>query len=449
MKNAIDFLKKTIKDNATIVIGVSGGADSMCLFYLINEIKKEKNLTIICAHINHGLREESKEEAEFVSDYCRKIQNIFEYKKLNLNAKKNIEANAREERYKFYNIIINKYKADYLLTAHHGDDLIETILMRLSRGSTLEGYSGFGKITQQENYILIRPLIYTTKEEIEKFNKDHKIEYYIDKTNKDEHYTRNRYRMHILPFLKKENNNVHKKYLKFSEEIREIEEYLKKQTDIALTRSFDFDKVNLHELKKLDIVLQKRVIKSFLEKEYKNDCNILNDRHLELIRDIANSKKANAEINLPLKKTLVKEYNLLYFNHNLKKESKEYILEKVIKWSQSESILKMTEDTQEKSNYILRLDSKEITLPLKVRTRRVGDTLQIKNLKGTKKVKDIFINEKVPKDKRETWPIVVDAKDTILWVPGLKKTNFDKKNNEYYDIIYKYVISEEKQNEKK
>lgn len=445
----IDFLKQTIKKNSKVVIGVSGGADSMCLFHLLNELKKEKNLDVICAHVNHGIRKESQEEARFVSDYCKKTKSTFEYKILNFKDTKNFEACAREERYEFYESIIQKYQADYLLTAHHGDDLVETILMRLTRGSTLEGYSGFRKITPKENYTLLRPLIYTTKEEIENYNKRNNIEYRIDKTNKDEHYTRNRYRMHILPFLKEENKNVHKKYLKFSEEIEEIEEYLQKQTYIALTRCIDFDKVNLHEFKSLDKVLQKRVIKSFLKKEYKRDCNSLNERHLELIMKIANGNKANTKINLPLKRTIIKEYDKLYFSHNSKKEKKEYILEEYMSWSKTESIIKLTEETNEKSNFILRLNSKEIALPLKVRTRIPGDTLEVKNLNGTKKISDIFINEKIPKEKREAWPIVVDAKDRILWLPGLKKTNFDKKNNEYYDIIYKYVISKEKQNEEK
>ena len=95
----------------------------------------------------------------------------------------------------------------------------------------------------------------------------------------------------------------------------------------------------------------------------------------------------------------------------------------------------------------MRLDSKEITLPLKVRTRKKGDVMTLKNVKGSKKVKDIFIDEKIPLEKRNIWPVVTDAKGVILWVPGLKKSNFDKNNNEFYDIIYKYVVSEEKRNE--
>ena len=95
----------------------------------------------------------------------------------------------------------------------------------------------------------------------------------------------------------------------------------------------------------------------------------------------------------------------------------------------------------------MRLNSNEIALPLKVRTRKKGDIIKLKNLNYTKKLKDIFIDEKVPLEKRNNWPVITDANDVILWIPGLKKSNFDKNNNEFYDIIYKYVVSEEKRNE--
>ena len=101
-----------------------------------------------------------------------------------------------------------------------------------------------------------------------------------------------------------------------------------------------------------------------------------------------------------------------------------------------------------KSNYLIRLNSQEISLPLKVRFKKDQDRMAVKNLKGHKKLKEIFIDEKVPLSKRNQYPIVVDNKNTILWVPGLKKSKFDKNKDEFYDIIYKYVIDKEDYNEK-
>lgn len=448
MKESIEFLKQLLNKNDRIVIGLSGGPDSMCLFHLLTTLKKEYNLEIICAHLNHGLRQESEEEKFFVEKICEQENCIFEYKKLELT-NKNVEQDARKKRYEFFEEIIKKYQAKYLMTAHHGDDLIETILMRLTRGSSIEGYSGFKQITKKDSYTLVRPLITATKEEIEKYIEEHKIEYRIDKTNNSDNYTRNRYRHHILPVLKSENKNVHKKFLKFSQELDLINQYLEKNTTIALTSVYEFGKVNLHKFKELDLIMQHRVLEYILKKEYQDNINLINERHLKLLMNLCMSNSPNKKINLPLKKVVVKNYDILQFSYNNKIECQEYILEDSIELNEGESIYKIEETNIEKSNYILRLDSKEIAFPLKVRNRRVSDKIHIKNMKFPKKVKDIFINEKVPLEKRDTWPIVVDANDNIIWIPGLKKSKFDKNINEFYDIIYKYVISEEKQNEKK
>ncbi len=445
----LNFLKEFLQKNDTIVIGVSGGSDSMCLLQLLIDLKEDYHLKLICAHVNHGKRKESEEEKEFVENFCQKNNCIFEYQKLNFKNEKNFENQAREKRYAFYNTLIEKYQANYLMTAHHGDDLIETVLMRLTRGSNVHGYSGFAIVTEYQNYKLVRPLIFATKEEIEEYNRINKIEYRIDKTNESDAYTRNRYRHHLLPFLKEENKNIHKKFLRFSEELSLIDEYLEKQTKIALTSVYDFGTVNLHEFKKLDLVLQRRVIEYALKEEYKNNIHFVNDCHVKLILDLCHSNKPNLKLNLPLKRILQKSYEKVFFSYIHDMKSQEYILEENVKLNELESIIKIDATNILKSNYILRLDSKEIALPLKVRKRKSSDRMHIKNMQGTKKVKDIFINEKIPMEKRDTWPVVIDANDNILWLPGLKKSNFDKNKDEFYDIIYKYVISEEKKNEEK
>lgn len=449
LENTIEFLKEFLKKEDTIVIGVSGGSDSMCLLSLLLQLNKEYNLNIICAHVNHKKRIESDEEAEFVSRFCQKNNCIFEYIELNFSTQTDFENQARKKRYKFYEQLVEKYHAKYLMTAHHGDDLVETILMRLTRGSNLHGYAGFKKITDFPNYKLVRPLIYVTKNEIEDYNKIHKIEYRIDASNEDDHYTRNRYRHYMLPFLKKENRNIHKKFLKFSEELDLVDKFLDKETKIALTSVCDSDKVNLHKFKKLDLVIKKRVIEYVLKEEYQSNINCINEKHLKLVLDICNSNKANQKINLPMHRTLIKDYNFLYFSHNKRKLSKEYILEDKLKIEDLGRFIKIDKTDILKSNYILRLNSQEIQLPLKVRTRKEADRISVKNLHGIKKIKDIFINEKIPVEKRDNWPIVVDSNDTILWIPGLKKSHFDKNIDEFYDIIYKYVISEEKKDEEK
>lgn len=443
LKNVYAFLKSTLKANDKIVAGISGGPDSMCLLHILINIRQEIPIQIICAHVNHNVREESLEEAEFVKQVCLENNVDFEYYKIENYEKENFESNARTKRYTFYQQLIKKYQAKYLVTAHHGDDLVETILMKLTRGSNLSGYTGFRKCIEYNNYTLLRPLIYVTKDEIEKYNNQNTIEYRIDRTNFDERYTRNRYRHQFLPLLKKENKNVHLKFLNFSEELSEVEDFLQNATQSALTNVYDSGNVNLREFNKLDSLLKKRVIEYLLKEEYHNEINKLNKKHLNAILNLCNSNKPNQTITLPNKKKVMKSYDKLSFASEIEKNTYG-ILEDELKINATESIVKITNTEVKKSNYVIRLNSKELQLPLKIRTKREGDRMSIKNFIGTKKLQDIFVNAKVPKNKRNTWPILVDATDEIIWIPGIKKSKFDKNYDEFYDIIYKYVISEEK-----
>ena len=167
MLETINYLERLLKPGDSVVIGLSGGKDSMCLLDLL--MKLNKKITIIAAHINHNIREESNEEAKIIEKYCKEKNVIFETIKFQKksNNKDFNESELREKRYDYFEKIINKYQAKYLFTAHHGDDLIETILMRITRGSDIKGYSGFDLVTPKCGYQIIKPLIYTTKEEID------------------------------------------------------------------------------------------------------------------------------------------------------------------------------------------------------------------------------------------------------------------------------------------
>ncbi len=232
MEEVYNFIRNNIglKMDDSVVIGVSGGPDSMTLLYIMNEFKKNMNLKIICAHINHNVRKESEQERIDLENYCKENNIIFEYIKIEKWGEDNFHNEARTIRYNFFEELIENYDAKYLMTAHHGDDLIETILMRIVRGSTLKGYSGFSRIVEKNNYTIVRPLITLTKDEIVRFVENNNIKYAIDNSNNEDHYTRNRYRHTVLPFLKQEEYNVHKKFLKFSETLLENNKYIEKET---------------------------------------------------------------------------------------------------------------------------------------------------------------------------------------------------------------------------
>ena len=206
MKKVIDYLVNTVKlkDNDTIVLGNSGGPDSMYLFNVLLELRKKYKLKIVCAHVNHNVRRESDDEQVFLMNYCKDHDVVFEAMKIEKYGDDNFHNQARTIRYNFFEDMVKKYDANYLMTAHHGDDLIETILMRIVRGSTLKGYSGFEKIIDNGTYKTVRPLVFLTKDYIQKYDDEHNIPYVIDHSNFKGKYTRNRYRMNVLPFLKEE-----------------------------------------------------------------------------------------------------------------------------------------------------------------------------------------------------------------------------------------------------
>ena len=435
MDLVIKFLKEEIKLNKSdkIVIGVSSGPDSMFLLNLLIELQKELLFKIIVAHINHNVRVESQEEEEFLRQFCKDKNIIFEGVKIEEYNKENFHAYAREFRYKFYEELINKYQANYLMTAHHGDDLMETILMRLTRGSTLKGYSGISLITDKNNYKIVRPLLYLTKEEIKNYNDSYNTPYYIDKSNYSNKYTRNRYRMEVLPFLKEENKNVHLKFLKFSNLLEESNNYIEKKVNDNYNKVWNKNKLDIIKFNKYDDFIKKLVIEKLLQDNLDNITE-LNDKHVDAILNLINNNKTGSEVSIPGKKITI-NYNYLEFknieiNNNYKLE----LIDGLI-IPNGMKFIKLNDD--ENGNDTLHINSKDIKLPLYVRNKKNGDYIELKGTDGKKLVSDIFIDKKINRVDRNSYPVVVDSNDVIIWIPKLKKSKYDSKNHEKCDIIIK------------
>ena len=238
MDDVKDYLKKLIKQDDVVVIGCSGGPDSICLFDILKNLQKEIDFSLICAHVNHNVRKESKNEQIFMEKYCLKNKIPFETMTITKYSDDNFENEARTIRYKYFDDLMKKYNGTYLMTAHHGDDLIETILMKIVRGSSISGYSGFSKEVDKSSYKIIRPLISVTKEDILNYNKKHKLNYFIDKTNFDNFHTRNRYRNHIINFLHEENESVQLKFLKFENTLEEANNYIDNSVNKAYNECY-------------------------------------------------------------------------------------------------------------------------------------------------------------------------------------------------------------------
>jgi len=437
MKNLIP---KEIKiENNFVIAGISAGPDSMALLNYLNKTFPNK---VICVHINHNIRKESQEEEAYLKKYCQKENIIFESTKIKSYKENNFENEARKKRYTFYEKMMKKYKTKYLFLAHHGDDLLETIIMKFIRGSNLKGYSGFNKVTKMKDYLIIRPFVeYEKKQLIEYCNKNN-IKYYLDKTNEDITFTRNRIRKNIIPLLKKEDENIIKKALKYSNQITETNNYIQKEIESAIKEIYKNETIDINKLKKKDLFLQKNIIFKILTIAYSNKENTIKEKHLESILKMVKSNKSNIKINLPKQKMAIKEYDKLYIK-NIQENEKSYYLKLKKTNNINNHIIKIIDKSNKKGNDIIRLNKDEIKLPLYLRNKNKGDKILIKGAKYHKKIKDIFIEKKIPITKRSNYPILIDSNNQILWIPNLKKSIFDKEKDEKYDIILWYCEKEE------
>ena len=424
--------------NDKIVVGCSTGPDSMALVDMLLKIRDKYNLYLIVAHVNHNIRQESYEEAEYLKKYCGLNNIIFESMVIEEYGDDNFHNEARNIRYNFFESIVNKYSANYLMTAHHGDDLIETILMRIVRGSNLNGYSGFRKIVDMGTYKIIRPLIYFSKDELEEYDKENNIKYYVDSSNSKDKYTRNKNKKNVLPFLKSEEEDVHLKFLKFSETLNDACRFIDKVVCEAIENDISDGKINIEKFLKEDYFIQKEILYYFLSEFYQDDLILVGDKHIDLIIGLITSNKSNSFINLPNDVIARKDYNYLSLTRDTSFISGYEIEFDNYVQLPNNHVIEKVKDTDDNSNNICRLCSSDITLPLIVRSRRIGDKIKVKGLNGTKKVKDIFIDKKISLYNRDSWPIVLDSSGRVVWIPGIKKSIFDKKKTEYYDIILKY-----------
>ncbi|MEE1389767.1 MAG: tRNA lysidine(34) synthetase TilS [Clostridia bacterium] len=283
MKNKIlHTIKKynLIENGDSIVIGVSGGPDSICLLNILNELKEELNFKIYVAHINHLIRKEADEETEYVKSFCKNIGVECFTKKIDVigiakELKVGTEEAGRKIRYDFFEEVLRNTNSNKIATAHNNNDKVETIIMNILRGSGISGLKGLDPIRENK---FIKPLIETSREEIEHYCEENKLNPRIDKSNNENIYTRNKVRNCVIPYIKKEfNPNILKTINRLSEVATEENEYLNSVTQktfdeicvssVKTVESYDIrEKTNnsiILDLKKfnnIELVIKRRLI---------------------------------------------------------------------------------------------------------------------------------------------------------------------------------------------
>nr|WP_286170989.1 tRNA lysidine(34) synthetase TilS [Bacillus sp. NTK071] len=448
------FIQKhdLLRKGDTVVTGVSGGPDSVALLHYLTNKLSDYQLTVIAAHMDHGLRgEESLEDLAFVKRYCEHEGIIFETSSADVGLYKEVhqlstQVAARECRYHFFEQIMERYCANALALAHHGDDQIETMLMRQVHGSTGAGLAGMPLKRPFSTGMIIRPFLGITKDQVLSYCDNHSLSYRIDPSNSSDRYVRNRFRQNVLPFLKEENPSVHLRYQLYSERLQSDEQYLMQQAsahldDVIIEQNDKFVKLDIKSHQCLPIPLQRRVIHLILNYLYTGNAPF-SSIHIEDLRLMLDSEHPSASLNLPLELRAVKSYTTCYFSFEtfLHPEPYEYHLslggsvETPLGTITAVPIDSVPQHLSS-NDFII----EEVAFPLVVRSRHSGDRIQPKGMIGTKKVKDIFIDRKIDRSERDVWPIIEDQTGHIIWVAGVtrsEKATLSAKKNRLVHLHY-------------
>ncbi|MBR4124067.1 MAG: tRNA lysidine(34) synthetase TilS [Clostridia bacterium] len=437
--------KKTIVENKmfkkgdTVAVACSGGIDSMCLLHFLHANKKELGINVVAVNIDHQIRENSSNDSDFVANFCK--ENGITCYKFKVDAlalakekKLGTEEAARIARYKIFDSLIKKNLADKIAIAHHQSDQAETILLNIFRGTGLKGASGME--TMQGNYV--RPLLNTSKVEIENYAKDNNLEHVEDQTNKDDTYSRNFIRNQVLPLIKTKWKNIEKNLINFANVCKQDDEY------ILSTISFD------------DILIEKNSVRIPLYKFVANDAvqnrllryafaklglsKDIEKRHLKIIRDLVATGENGSKINLPnnLKASLDYDELMLY----VPKQKKEFVPKdfktgKTVFENFVVNIKKTNKfDLQAENTHII--DANKLPSDVKWRVRQTGDVFA-KFGSGEKKLKDYFIDKKIPNLQRDQIPLLASGNEIycVLCYEISDKVKTTKDTKKVYVIDYK------------
>jgi len=293
-----------LKKKDRVVLGVSGGPDSVAMLHLFSHIKREFKLYLVCVHLNHGLREEAGEEEIFVKRLADSLNIKFVSERKNVEGfyeGDSLEQVARNLRYDFFFKVANTLKIKKIALAHTKDDVVETVLMRVIRGSGIQGLRGILPLIKLKGKTFIRPLIEIEKEEIIEWLKEKKIEYRVDSSNFEERFFRNKIRLNILPLLKKLNPNIKNNLFNLARLSAWNYDFITKLAYKELEQLREeegkgFLILNLERLKRLHPFLFLQVLRLAIE-EVKGDTRRLDWRHFEKILEAITKK--NVIIDLP------------------------------------------------------------------------------------------------------------------------------------------------------
>lgn len=444
-----------IKKGDRIVAGISGGADSVCLFYVLLDLKEVYAMEFLVVHVNHGIRgKEAKEDEEYVSTLCKQHRIPFfsihaDVKDIAARKGMSEEEAGRWVRYQAFYECLSKNKCNKIAIAHNKNDNAETILFHLFRGSGIKGLTGIKPVREE----IIRPLLCVGRKEIEQFLKERQVSFQEDKTNQTESYTRNKIRHRILNYATESiNSKAVEHIVNAGSQLKEIEQYLDRMIHsafscIVIAREEAVYEVEIEKFIEEDPVIQKGILREVLLR-LADGLKDIEAFHIELIIGLM-TKEVSKRVDLPYGILAVREYNHVV----LKKQSqdtKERIpvldleTEIIIPGNQFVPGMNLEINTKlinykknmiiPKNGYTKWFDYDKIKNTVLIRNRRTGDYLQIDAKGSRKKLKSLLIDEKIPRENRELLPLLADGPH-IMWIIGGRMSEAYKVNEETKVIL--------------
>jgi len=414
--------------------------DSMVLLHLLSAYRQEFDLSLIVAHVNHGLRpRESEKEAELVQEESQRLGLPFEYGKFSAKEFQKVRGVSlqdacRKIRFHFFHSLLMKYDAEKIAFGQNADDQVETVLLRLMRGSGVKGLKGMLPIREGR---VIRPLLEVWREEIESFAKEMKIPYLLDSSNLNENYLRNRVRLTLLPLIEKGYQpNFKKIVLKLSIILREEDDYLERAAQEAYQKIVQKEEEALSfrfsEYQSLHPAIQWRIVHKMLERIYGEEMIVEEREGIDVNQVYKRLHQPDPSFRVELHHgvSLEKRYDLVMLKKGwlkpippfevelispgrtyVQEMGKEVIVEEMSRSERLEDMYGL--------HYTALFDYQCLQFPLKIRNFRPGDRFQPLGVKGTQKLKEFFIDHKIPKFERPRIPLLISG-EMVAWVVGYR-----------------------------
>lgn len=427
--------KQLLKKEFPVVVATSGGIDSISLLSVLNEL----GYSVILAHVNHHKRKEAEAEQQAMKALAKAWSIPFETTSFYEDKTKNFHDDAHNQRYAFFKCVADRYQTPYIATAHHLDDQLETILIKLMNGSNLFGYGGISSSWSDSKHTIVRPFLCVTKDEIAAYAREKKLTYFEDSSNREDDYLRNRLRHHFIPLLKEEKPDILQKSQEFSNQLKESFSFIRKQSINYLKQNHN--RIDRPSFLQLDTALQKDILCLLFETHDLHK----NQEIVTWILHLLHTTTGNKKITLQQGHCFIIEYEKGFITKPDEKKQFEAVslcLSETVHWEKNRFYFSK-KMPQNNAKY-LKLCYNDLKLPLKIRSRIKGDWIQMNY--GKKKIARLMIDAKFSTEKRKTTPIVTDAEGTILWAVDLASSSVVQAQDKKGDI---FLVCEEIENAKR